>query len=234
MRSSFLFIIALLIATLVPVDRARAEPLNYHQVALNAEASREIDNDLLTATLFVEQSDQDPARLADQVNRKLNAALALGKNYKTVTLRSGNRVTYPLYVKNRSDGWRTRAELVLESRDFVAAGKLIGELQGQLQLTGVHFAVSSEARAKAQNELIGEAIAAFRTRADLAAKGFGATSWKLVQTSIGTDDLQPMPMYKGMLAAARMDAAGEVATPEMAAGASRLRVVVSGSIELQP
>lgn len=234
MRSAFLLAIALLIAAWMPVDNARAEALNYRQVALSAEASREIDNDLLTATLFVEQSDQDPARLADQVNRKLNAALALGKNYKTVTLRSGNRATYPLYVKNRPDGWRTRAELVLESRDFVAAGKLIGELQSQLQLTGVHFAVSAEARAKAQDELIGEAIAAFRARADLSAKGFGATSWKLVQTSIGTDDLQPPPMYKGMLAAARMDSAGEVATPEMAAGASRLRVVVSGSIELQP
>lgn len=234
MRWSLLFVIALLIAAWAPVDGARAESLNYRQVALSAEASREIDNDQLTATLFVEQSDQDPARLADQVNRKLNAALALGKDYKTVTLRSGSRATYPLYVKNKPDGWRTRAELVLESRDFVAAGKLIGQLQSQLQLTGVRFAVSPEARAKAQNELIGEAIAAFRARADLAAKGFGATSWKLVQTSIGTDDLQPPPMYKGMLAVARMDATAEVAAPEMAAGASRLRVVVSGSVELQP
>lgn len=233
MRSAFLLVIALL-AVWAPDDGARAETLNYRQVALSAEVAREVDNDLLTATLFVEQSDQDPARLADQVNRKLNAALALGKDYKTVTLRNGSRATYPLYVKNKPDGWRTRAELVLESRDFIAAGKLIGALQSQLQLTGVHFAVSPEARAEAQNELIGEAIAAFRARADLAAKGFGASAWKLIQTSIGTDDPQPPPMYKGMLAAARMDATAEVAAPEMAAGASRLRVVVSGSIELQP
>ena len=89
----------------ISTSGALAEPINYRHVSLSAEARREINNDLMTATLFIEQNDQDPARLADQINRKINEALAIGKEFKTVKLRSSGRNTYPLYTaKNRADG----------------------------------------------------------------------------------------------------------------------------------
>jgi predicted secreted protein len=220
----------------ISTSGALAEPINYQQVSLSAEARREIDNDLMTATLFIEQDDKDPARLADQINRKINEALALGKEFKTVKLRSSGRNTYPLYTaKNRADGWRSRADLSLESRDFAAASKLIGQLQSQLQLSGVGFSVSSEARDKAQNELITEAISAFRVRADIIAQGFGMKSWRVIQTQIGANDMNPMPMYKGAMVASRMDAMQvEVATPDMSGGSSSVSVTVSGTVEMLP
>lgn len=220
----------------LPASGALAESINYQQVSLSAEARRDIDNDLMTATLFIEQSDQDPARLADQINRKINEALAIGKDFKTVKLRSSGRNTYPLYTqKNRADGWRSRADLSLESRDFTAASKLIGQLQSHLQLSGVSFAVSPEARDKAQNELVAEAITAFRSRADIITKSFGMKSWKVVQTHIGASDMRPMPMYKSSMAVSRMDAMqAEVAAPDMSAGASSVSVTVSGTMEMLP
>lgn len=226
----------LLITTLMPASEALAESINYQQVSLSAEARRDIDNDLMTATLFIEQSDQDPARLADQINRKVNETLALGKGFKTVKLRSAGRSTYPLYTqKNRPDGWRSRADLTLESRDFEAASKLIGQLQTHLQLSGVGFAVSAEVRDKAQNELVAEAIAAFRARADIVAQSFGMKSWKTVQTNIGTSDMHPMPMYKATMAASRIDAMqAEIAPPDMSAGSSRISVSISGTVEMLP
>ena len=94
----------------ISTSSALAEPINYQQVSLNAEARREINNDLMTATLFIEQDDKDPARLADQINRKINEALALGKEFKTVKLRSSGRNTDPLYTaKNRADTTNTGA-----------------------------------------------------------------------------------------------------------------------------
>jgi predicted secreted protein len=220
----------------ISTSGALAEPINYRHVSLSAEARREINNDLMTATLFIEQNNQDPARLADQINRKINEALAIGKEFKTVKLRSSGRNTYPLYTaKNRADGWRSRADLSLESRDFAAASKLIGQLQSQLQLSGVSFSVSSEARDKTQNELITEAISAFRARVDIIAQGFGMKSWKIVQTQIGANDMRPMPMYKTAMAASRMDAMqAEVATPDMSSGSSSVSVTVSGTIEMLP
>lgn len=230
-------LIGLLAAVLwIPTSGALAESINYQQVSLNAEARRDIDNDLITATLFIEQSDQDPVRLADQINRKINEALALGKGFKTVKLRSAGRNTYPLYPqKNRAGGWRSRADLSLESRDFAAASKLIGQLQSQLQLSGVSFSVSSEARDKAQNELITEAITAFRARADIVTKNFGMKSWKIVQTQIGANDMRPMPMYKTAMAVSRMDTMqAEVATPDMSSGSSSVSVTVSGTVKMLP
>lgn len=222
-------------ALLMAATGLPAEPINYQQASLGAEARRDIDNDLMTATLFVEQSDKDPAKLADLINRRINAALHLGKNFNSVKLRTAGRSTYPLYnQKNQAEGWRSRAELELESRDFAAASQLIGQLQATLQLSGVGFSVAADTRDKAQDELITEAIAGFRRRADIIAQGFGLKSWKTVQVSIGANDVNPpMPMYKTAMASfgARQE---DVTTPDLSAGSSQISVSVTGTVEMLP
>ena len=67
--------------------------------------------------------------------------------------------------KNRLDGWRGRAELKVESKDFKAAGELISLLQSKLQLSNLNFSVAPETRRELENQLITEAVAAFRQRA---------------------------------------------------------------------
>ena len=47
---------------------ALAEPLNYNQVQLSADARREVNNDTLNAVLFSEESHSSPARLAALLN----------------------------------------------------------------------------------------------------------------------------------------------------------------------
>lgn len=53
----------------------QAEPLNYHLVELSAEAKRTISNDLLQATLYVEDSHGQAAELAQRLNRVADEAL---------------------------------------------------------------------------------------------------------------------------------------------------------------
>lgn len=224
-------------ALLMAATGLPAEPISYQQASLSAEARRDIDNDLMTATLFVEQSDQEPAKLADLINRRINDALQLGKNFNSVKLRTSGRNTYPLYnQKNQAEGWRSRAELELESRDFAAASELIGQLQATLQLSGVGFSVAADTRDKVQDELIAEAIAGFRRRADIIAQGFGLHSWKTVQVNIGANDRHPpMPMYKTARAAASFGAGQEeVAAPDLSAGSSQISVTVTGTVEMLP
>ena len=134
----------------------------YNSVELQAEAQREVQNDLLNAVLYVELNDASPAALANAVNKSVNEALRIAKEYKTVRVRSGNNQSYPLYAKgNVLQGWRSRAEVRLESRDFEAASALIGKLQASMQLGNLSFSVSPEMRRSVENELIAEAIAAF-------------------------------------------------------------------------
>ena len=90
-----------------------AEPVQprYNTVELQADAQREVQNDLLNASVFNELNDENPAVLANAINRSVNEALRIAKEFKTVRVRSGGNQTTPVYTKgNVLQGWRGRAE----------------------------------------------------------------------------------------------------------------------------
>jgi predicted secreted protein len=207
-----------------------AEPPRYNTVELQAEAQREVQNDLLNATLFVELNDSSPAALANAVNKSVNEALRMAKDYKGVRVRSGNNQTYPVYAKaNVLQGWRSRAEIRLESRDFEAASALIGKLQSGMQLANLTFSVSPEARRSTENELIAEAIAAFKSRAEIVKTALAGRGYKLQRLNVASGYNAPQPRF----AMARLAAsAPDVATPNLEAGVTMVTVTAGGAIEV--
>jgi predicted secreted protein len=207
-----------------------AEPPRYNTVELQAEAQREVQNDLLNATLFVELNDASPAALANAVNKSVNEALRIAKEYKSVRVRSGNNQTYPVYAKaNVLQGWRGRAEIRIESKDFEAASALIGRLQANMQLGNLSFSVSPEARRTVENELITEAIGAFKARAEIVKTALAGRGYKLQRLNVANGYNAPQPR----LAMARLaSSAAEVAAPNLEAGVSVVTVSTSGAIEV--
>ena len=205
----------------------------YQRIDFQTEVDKEITNDLLTASLSVELNNKNPALLAKELTTITNDALKMGTAYNTVKLTSGNQQTYPIYNdKNKLESWRGRAEIMVSSKDFKAAGELISQLQSKLQLNNLNFSVAPETRRYAENQLISEAVAAFRTRADSIKTAWNAKSYKLVQMNLGTSNNQPPhPMY--LVRAAKMDMMEAAPAAEYAGGQSRLNVQVSGSIELE-
>jgi predicted secreted protein len=208
---------------------AGISPQPYNVVSLQAEAQREVDNDLMSAVLYVELSEPDAARLAQSLNTAINAALKAAQGFKAVRTRSGAYQTYPVYDKQRKlSEWRGRAELRIESADFAAVSALIGRLQSGLQVGSIAFAVSPELRQRLQDELMPEAIAAFRARAQLAQKALGGRAYKIRQVNINTGFVgRPQPML--MESSARTAA---VAPPQFEGGTSRVTVTANGSIEV--
>lgn len=203
------------------------------RVSLNAQATMEVDNDTMRATLFVEDEDANPARLADAVNKLVADAVKTAKATPKVKTKTGGYQTFPVYDKTRIVRWRARSELLLESTDFKTLSDLIGRLQATMKLGGVDFSVSTEARRKAEDELTGAAIADFKRRADLVAQNFGARGYKVKDASVNSDGgMPPMPrpmmMMKG--AAAMSDS---VQAPVVEAGTSRITVNVGGTILLE-
>lgn len=231
MKERLLITAATLCALLNAPCGAAAESPRYNSVELQAEAQREVQNDLLNATLFVELNDAAPAALADAVNKAVNAALRIAGEYKTVRVRSGNNQTFPVYAKaNVLQGWRARAEVRLESRDFGAAAALIGRLQAGMQLGNLSFAVSPETRRSVENELIAEAIAAFKTRADIIRTALAGSGYRLQRLNVTSGHNQPQPRFA---VAARMTAApAEVSAPNLEAGVSLVTVSAGGAIEV--
>jgi predicted secreted protein len=207
------------------------EPPRYNQVDLNAEVSREVQNDLMNASLYAEVSDPSAARVADQVNRITAEGLKATGEFKTVKARSGFSQTFPVYDRQgKLTGWRGRSEIRLESKDIQAMAALIGRLQSTMQLGGVSFSVSPELRRQTENDLINDAVAAFRVRADIAAKAIGGRSFKFRRMGINTGGFAPGPRP---MAAARASAApAEVAPPTFEPGTSMVQVSVNGTVEV--
>lgn len=228
----------MLTAFMLPLAASANDTPVYQRVDFSTEVSRVIPNDLMQATLSIELSDRDPSRLAQQLTQAMNDALKKAAAYPGVKVSSGNQQTWPVYgstltSSSKLESWRGRSELRLESRDFKAAGMLIGQLQQTLQMNGVSFTVAPETRRQLEAELTTEAIIGFRQRADLVRQGWQAKGYRLVQMHIGSaGGGMPMPvMARGMKAMAMSE---DMPAQDMAGGESRLVITASGSIELQP
>jgi predicted secreted protein len=213
---------------------ALAEPPVYDVVNLQADARITVPNDLMQATLFVERDNRNPSELAAEITRTINQATKAAQAFRGVKVSTGSQSSWPVHdPKGKVIAWRSRAELRLESRDFDAAANAIAQMQNGMQLGHIAFALAPETAEASENALIEKAIAAFRARADVMAKSFGAKSWRVMNVNVGSGrDMPPMPYMRGM----PMKAMAEVAMPvqDVQGGDSQITVNVNGAIQLQP
>ncbi|MCL4802106.1 MAG: SIMPL domain-containing protein [Burkholderiales bacterium] len=211
--------------------RAAEEP-RYNQVELEAAVSREVPNDLMTAALFAEANAAAPAEVAATLNRATAEAVGVAAKFEGVKVSSGQTHTYPVYDRNQKlVGWRGRAEIRLESRDFQAIAQLAAKLQPSMQLGGIAFAVSPELRRRVEDELVTEAIAAFRARADVARRALGGQSYRVRRVALNTGGVAPPPRAMAMARAA--PAGADAPPPVFEGGETRVQVVARGTIEVE-
>lgn len=199
-------------------------------VDLSVDASRPAVNDLLRASVYSEANGANPAEVARKVNQEIAEALKLIKTRSTVSVKSGQQSTYPVYTRERKiESWRMRSELLIESRDPAAVSELIGQLQQmRLALGDLSQTPSPETRRKVQDETLADAIGAFKEKAALVGQQFGK-SWKIKQMSIQQGGLSPMPIPVFKAARAMM---ADAAPAPMEAGETQLTTTISGQIEL--
>jgi predicted secreted protein len=203
------------------------------QLSLSANAQREVPNDEISATLYVQQSNSQAAVLADRLNKITASSLAQGKTYKEVQLSSGSYNTWPSYDKNgKINGWQGRSEIQLKSRNFSQAAELIAKLQQTMLLQGVQFGVSDLARREAEHGMIPEAIASLKSQAEIAAKALGKSVVNIQQLDIGQQNHGFRPPVM-MMKAAMAGAEANVAQPDLQPGQSQLQLQVSGKVELK-
>jgi len=205
----------------------------FNVVTLEASATADVAADTLTATLFTEEQGPDPGQLAAKVNARIEEALAKAKGQPRIEARSGNYQTSAIYDRaNQITGWRIRADIVLESRDFKAIGALVGTLQPLLKLWSMTFSLSRSSRETAETALTNEALARFQEKARAIAKALGFPGHALGQIAVRTEG----PIHAPIMRAASMgmaDGAGAGPVP-IEGGKSAVTVFVSGSVVLGP
>jgi len=201
----------------------------YNRVRLQAQQLEAVSNDTMHVTLNTFGEAREPARLATGINEDMEWALGIARRQQGITSRTGGYQTYPVYKDNVLKGWRGEQSLELEGKDIRAMSRLVGELQGKLQVKSMSFSVSDAKRTEVENRLISRALDAFKARAAIVVDNLHATGYRIVEMTISTASQRPPAPYPVARMATTMQAESRVAVE---AGESDVSVMVSGTIEL--
>jgi predicted secreted protein len=199
------------------------------RLQFETEASRQVNNDSMRATLFVEIEESTPARASSRATRTMNETLRKLQSDRELQARTGNLRTFPVNHNGSISGWRARSEVIIESSNFPAASAAIGSVAQSMQIARIEFFVSPALRETVEGELADEAIAAFRNKAGRIAESFGSKTFDVAQASvINRGGRTPVrPMMRSMAADAPATA------PELSGGTTNMSVTVSGVILIE-
>ncbi|HYE70171.1 MAG TPA: SIMPL domain-containing protein [Aquabacterium sp.] len=235
MKTRLPLIAVVLAAALQPV-RAQVLPPPQNVLALSAQASAEVTQDLLSIAVSVTREGPDAATVQSQLRQVLDTALAEARRAVRpghLDVRTGQFGVYPRYsTRGTLGGWQGTAELVIEGRDMAAISQLAGRVPG-MTVARVGYGLSKEAREKAEGEIAAQAIQRFKARAEDYARQFGFGGWGIREVNVGQADAIPVqqPMFRRAMAAQAAPADESV---PVEAGRTTVTVVVNGSVQMSP
>jgi len=216
-----------------PVAPAHAQPSmpEFPQLTLSADAWREVAQDRVTVTLYASHEAPEPGPAQLRVNEQLNPVLERLKGQKDLEVQSAGYRTDPVWKDSRVVAWRARGAVRLTAAPSEAFNKLVGELAGTLNVESVAHFLSREARTAIEQELIAEAVMAFRAKAQAASQALGFKGWAVRAVSVSDSGPgHPEPVPRPMMARAAL---AEAAPMPIAEGKSMVSVSVSGSVLLE-
>lgn len=198
---------------------------------LSAQASAEVTQDTVQVVLAAEVADASQAKVSDQLNARLDSVMKQARGHAGIEVRSGS---YRIWPMNDRDGqiseWRGHAEILLRSRDFVAASRLAAQLADRMPINGLTFSVSHERQAEEERKLLDQAVTAFKARAQALTQALGFAAYRLHSIDLGgAGDVPPSPGPRLM----RAMAADSVAAP-IEGGRQTISVSIQGTIVLLP
>lgn len=220
-----------MVLCLFPVAMAAAQEQQpmYNQVHIDAQVEQDVENDQLEVTLVVEKQGSRPDKIAAEINETMDWALQQSRNERDIDVSTRAYQTYPIYKNREIIGWRATQELQLKSTRITELTGLVGLLQARLQVRQMNFSPTRENRVRMENELISQAMEAFRQRAEIIKGHMDNMDYRIVNLHVNTGQGGPV-MYREPMMARAMDSSAEMA-PAVEAGTSKVIVTVSGSIQ---
>ena len=209
-------------------------PMNILQ--LSAEGMVEVQQDWLTATLATTKEGRDAAVVQAQLQQAVEAALAVARAHAKpgeLEVSSGGFSVSPRYDRNsKIDGWQGRAEISLQGRNFVQIMQAAAKME-TMQVAGMGFGVSRQAREKVTGEAQAKAVEEFKRQAASLARNFGFAGFSLREVNVSTATTGGGQPPRAMMMAKAASAASYDAPIPVEAGKDQIVVHVSGSVRMQ-
>jgi predicted secreted protein len=208
-----------------------AETSSYNRVAYQVTEQQEVANDEITVTMGVERNDQDATKLANEINKLILSSNVTIKKYPSIKSSTSDYSIRPVYSRDkRLDHWRGASSITLKSTNIKDMVALVQTLQKTLLIKSTRYNVSAERKEKIETGMIEAALNKFNARAALISKGMGFKKYRMVKININNSDIPPRPVFA--MARAEIASSG-IAPPTFESGQSTLKVIVSGTIEME-
>jgi predicted secreted protein len=201
---------------------------------LTSSATVEVPRDLLQITFSTTRDGADPNAVQSQLKQALDAALAEARKAAKpgqVDVQTGAFSLTPRYSSkgNTITGWQGTAELVVEGRDIAAISQLTGRIT-TLTVGRAAYALSREAREKAEADASAQAIARYRAHAAEYARQFGYSGYSIREVNVMSNDAAPPPRPMAMRSMAVAQASEDL---PVEAGRTTVTVSVNGTIQMK-
>ena len=231
-----LVLLPLSMALAANAETKSADETEKNVISFSTEVTKDVDYDVMEVTLFVKEENKNLKELNQTINQKVNAALEVLKKQSAVEAKKNTRSTQARYdSKGKQSGWIERADLVLESKDFVVLSQVISDLNDTFAITDVVQKLSKEAAAKFEDEMIKSALVQFQHKAQLIQTSLNAKGYEVV--SLNLDSQNEVPYFdRRMIPVAKMNSfSSEEAADEVNLGnngKAELKASVSAQIKL--
>ena len=230
-----LVLLPLSMALTANAETKHADETEKNVISFSTEVTKDVDYDVMEVTLFVKEENKNLKELNQTINQKVNAALEVLKKQSAVEVKKNTRSTQVRYdSKGKQSGWIERADLVLESKDFVVLSQVISDLNDTFAITDVVQKLSKEAAVKFEDEMIKSALAQFQHKAQLIQTSLNAKGYEVVNLNL--DSRNEMPYFdRRMMPVAKMNSFSSEAADEVSLdnnGKAELKASVSAQIKL--
>ena len=195
LKSFTLLLLPLSLALTAHAEPQSVDDASKNVISFGTEVSKEVDYDVMAVTLFIKEENK---ALNQTINEKVNAALDVIKKQSAVEIKKNARNTQVRYDdKGKQAGWAERADLVLESKDFVALSQVISDLNDTFAIAEVVQKLSKEATAKFEDEMMKSALAQFQHKAQLIQTSLNAKGYEILNLNL--DSRNELPYFEGRM-----------------------------------
>lgn len=244
---STLILLSLTLAGNALAQDVQPKPLEPGQtiVTLAATEQMNLQQDQLQGSLRIEVDSKVAKDVQDKINKAMQAALALGKDYKDVKVSTGQYYVYqfdptpmPVSVKDAKGRmmWKGNQTIDLKSKNSEQLLELAGKIQELgFVMNGLNYTLSPEQEEAYKDTLMGGALKKIQARAALAAKALGKNSYEIIEVNIDNPGMTPpMPMYKAARMEMSMAASADMSAPVAQSGEQAVAMTVNARVLLKP
>lgn len=221
-------------------------PQGHTLVNLSATESRNLKQDLLVASLRIEEKNKESLPIQKKINETMTKAIAIAKKYDTLKVETGSYSLYEYHepIIDEKDGkvvrhdkqWRGAQTLTIRSVDSESVLKAAGEIQALgLVMSNLQYTLSPEVEEKEKDAMLVAALKKLQDKAGVIAKTLGKGGYELADVNVDQGYAQPPVMYaraaKMEMAMASADA---MPAPVAEAGESTVTLSVNARVLLTP